>query len=110
MAKGSSFQKKAIGGGLALVAEYLLMDKVVTTKNTAYMQAAAGAAGFFFLKNPTFKFAALTTGALGAAKAFTGKNLVTQAAIAGVQPYYRISGGNPLMRSANGSGVAESFV
>jgi len=107
--KGNSFQKKAIGGGIALILEYALMDKVVTTKNLAYGQAAVGAAGFFFLKNPMLKTASLATGVLGAAKAFTGKNLVTQAAISGVTPYYRISGTNPVMREGNGS-VVENFV
>lgn len=102
MAKNSkSFQKKAIGGGIALALEYLLMDKVITTKNMAYLQTAAGLGLGFLAKNPTLKVAGYGVGALGAVKAFTGKNVVTQTAISGLQPFY-ISGTNPLYASTNG--------
>lgn len=108
--KGKSFQKKAIGGGLALVAEYLLMDRVVTTRNLAYGQIGVGALGYFMSKNPIIKTAALGVGVLGAAKAFTGRNVVTQTAISGINPYYRISGTNPLYSPAASGGADGNFL
>lgn len=101
MAGSKSFQKKAIGGGVALVLEYLVMDKVVTTKTMAYAQAGAGALAFFMAKNPIVKTAGLGVGALGVAKAVTGKNVLTQQAISGLAPLY-IRGTNPLYADPSG--------
>lgn len=103
MKGGKSFQKKAIGGGIALLAEYFLMDRVVTTKTMAFAQAGVGAAAFFLSKNPIVKTAGLGVGVLGAAKAAMGRNVVTQTAISGIAPFYRISGTNPLYQTGNGS-------
>lgn len=103
---GSNFKKKAIGGGIALVLEFALMDKVVDTQMKAYAQTGAGLAAFFLSKNPIVKTAGLGVGALGAVKAFTKKNVLTQTAIAGTNPFYRIGGINPLYPSGGSAAAA----